>query len=65
MPMLFFKKLKETKGTVVFEQVNEDGTEVFSPSMKTIYVAKSSPLLNGGKTEAFSATFEIIEPIKS
>lgn len=65
MPMLFFKKLKETKGTVVFEQVNEDGTEVFSPSIKTVYVAKSSPLLNNGKTEALSAHFEAIEPFKS
>lgn len=65
MPMLFFKKIKETKGTVVFEQVNEDGTEVFSPSIKTVYIAKSSPLLNNGKTEALQANFEIIKPIKS
>ena len=62
MPMLFFKKIK---GTVVFEQVNEDGTEVFSPSIKTVYIAVSSPLLSDGKTEALSAHFEIIEPFKS
>ena len=53
MPTMFFKKLKETKGTVVFEEVNEDGSEMFSPSIKTVYVSKSAQILNGGKTEFF------------
>lgn len=58
---LYFKRSKETKGTVIFEQVNEDGTEHFAPAIKTMYVAKSSPLLQGGKTQRLTATFEVTE----
>lgn len=44
MPAMFFKAVKQTKGTVVFEQCNEDGSEHFAPSIRTLYLAKHDPL---------------------
>ena len=38
---------KETKGAVRYKEVNEDGTDAFSPVVATLYVRKSA--MPGGK----------------
>jgi hypothetical protein len=35
-----FARERDTKGTIVFKEVNADGTEAFSPTVKSMYVAK-------------------------
>ena len=54
---IYFKKAKETKGTVVFEQIEQDGTECFAPVIRTLYLAKHSPLARVERiTAVLSAT---------
>lgn len=35
-----FAHERDTKGTIVYKEVNADGTESFLPTVKTMYVAK-------------------------
>jgi len=37
---LHFRPKKETKGTVVFEEVQADGSPSFNPSIPTVYIQK-------------------------